>query len=106
VADWSELHYLRGKEFISDTDDPSKTWLETYIHPDDRTRVLAAIDEAIRTKSPFELEHLVIRIDGSLGSTHSRAVPVFDEEGEILECFGPHRTSVNANITKRRSSSC
>jgi two-component sensor histidine kinase len=87
-ADWSEMHHLRGKNFISDTDDTSRTWLETYIHPDDRAKVLAAINEAIRTKSPFEFEHLVIRADGSLGWTHSRAVPVFDEDGEILEWFG------------------
>jgi PAS domain S-box-containing protein len=87
-ADWSEMHYLRGKNFISDTDDTSRTWLETYIHPDDRAKVRAAINEAIRTKSPFELEHLVIRVDGSPGWTHSRAVPVFDEDGEILEWFG------------------
>ena len=87
-ADWSEMHSLRGKNFISDTDDTSRTWLETYIHPDDRAKVLAAINEAIRTKSPFDLEHLVIRVDGSLGWAHSRAVPVFDEDGEILEWFG------------------
>ena len=87
-ADWSEMRHLRGKNFVSDTDDTSRTWLETYIHPDDRGRVLAAIHEAIRTKSPFELEHLVIRVDGSLGWTHSRAVPVFDEDGEIIEWFG------------------
>ena len=37
-ADWSEMHHLRGKNFISDTDDTSRTWLETYIHPDDRPR--------------------------------------------------------------------
>ena len=87
-ADWSEMHSLRGNNFISDTDDTSRTWLETYIHPDDRAKVLTAINEAIRTKSPFELEHLVIRVDGSLGWAHSRAVPVFDEDGEILEWFG------------------
>jgi PAS domain S-box-containing protein len=87
-ADWSEMHSLRGKNFVSDTDDTSRTWLETYIHPDDRAKVLAAINEAIRTKSPFELEHLVIRVDGSMGWAHSRAVPVFDEDGEILEWFG------------------
>jgi two-component sensor histidine kinase/DNA-binding response OmpR family regulator len=87
-ADWREMHHLRGKNFISDTDDTSRTWLETYIHPDDQPKVLAAINEAIRTKSPFELEHVVIRADGSLGWIHSRAVPIFDEDGEILEWFG------------------
>jgi two-component sensor histidine kinase/DNA-binding response OmpR family regulator len=90
-ADWSEMRHLRGKDFIADTNNPSRTWLETYIHPDDQTQVVAAINEAIRTKSPFEFEHAVIRVDGTLGWTHSRAIPVFGEDGEILEWFGAAR---------------
>jgi CheY-like chemotaxis protein len=89
--DWSEMRYLRGKDFLSDTDYPSRTWLETYIHPDDQAQVLAAVQEAIRTKSPFEFEHAVIRVDGTIGWTHSRAIPVFGEDGEILEWFGAAR---------------
>ena len=90
-ADWSEMRHLRGKDFIADTNNPSRTWLETYIHADDQTQVVAAINEAIRTKSPFEFEHAVIRVDGTLGWTHSRAIPVFGEDGEILEWFGAAR---------------
>jgi PAS domain S-box-containing protein len=90
-ADWSEMRHLRGKDFIPDTNNPSTTWLETYIHPNDQPQVLAAINEAVRSKSPFEYEHAVIRVDGTLGWTHSRAVPVFGEDGEILEWFGAAR---------------
>jgi PAS domain S-box-containing protein len=90
-ADWSEMRHLQGKDFVPDTNDPSSTWLETYIHRDDQPQVLAAINEAIRTGSSFEFEHAVIRIDGTLGWTHSRAVPVFGEDGEILEWFGAAR---------------
>ena len=90
-ADWSEMRYLRGKDFLSDSDYPSRTWLETYIHPDDQAQVLAAVQEAIRTKSPFEFEHAIIRVDGTIGWTHSRAIPVFGEDGEILEWFGAAR---------------
>jgi signal transduction histidine kinase/DNA-binding response OmpR family regulator len=96
-ADWSEMRYLRGKDFIPDTNNPSRTWLETYIYPDHRAQVLAAVNEAIHTKSPFELEHAVIRVDGTLGWTHSRAVPVLGEDGEILEWFGAAR-----NISERK----
>jgi two-component sensor histidine kinase len=89
--DWSEMRHLHGKDFIRDTDDPSEAWLETYIHPDDQPQVLTAIDEAIRTKTPFEFEHRVKRLDGTLGWIHSRAVPVWDENGEIIEWFGAAR---------------
>jgi two-component sensor histidine kinase len=33
----------------------------------------------------------VKRLDGSLGWIHSRAVPVFDDDGEIVEWFGAAR---------------
>ena len=90
-ADWSEMRNLQGKEFIRDTNDPNRSWLETYIHPDDQPQVLFAINEAICTKTPFEFEHQVERIDGSQGWLHSRAVPVFAGNGEIVEWFGTAR---------------
>ncbi|WP_441267800.1 response regulator [Bradyrhizobium sp. 215_C5_N1_1] len=95
--DWSEMRNLQGKDSVRDTESPSKTWLETYIHPDDQPQVLSAIDEAIRTKTPFEFEHQVKQIDGTLGWVHSRAVPVFDEDGEIVEWFGSAR-----DVSERR----
>ena len=86
--DWSEMRQLRGRDFIADTDTPSRTWLQRYIHPDDQARVMEAINEAIRTKSGFDLEHRVLRVDGSLGWTCSRAIPLKNENGEIVEWFG------------------
>nr|WP_241471326.1 ATP-binding protein [Natrinema salifodinae] len=95
--DWSEMHHLEGKEFIADTRESTSDWLEKYIHPDDQERVKEAIDEAIRTKSIFELEHQVEQVDGSLGWTFSRAVPMLDEDGEIVEWVG-----MASDITERK----
>ena len=86
--DWSEMRELDGREFIADTGKPRKDWLNEYIHPEDQPLVLRTIREAVRTKSMFELEHRVRRTDGTLGWTNSRAVPLLDENGEILEWFG------------------
>jgi signal transduction histidine kinase len=36
----------------------------------------------------FELEHRVRQVDGTLGWTHSRAIPILDAQGEIIEWFG------------------
>jgi PAS domain S-box-containing protein len=96
-ADWSEMYHLRGREFILDTDSTSRSWLNKYIHPDDQPRVMTIINEAIRTKSIFELEHRVWRVDGSLGWSFSRAVPLLDANGEITEWFGAAR-----DITERK----
>jgi two-component system CheB/CheR fusion protein len=95
--DWSEMRELRGREFLADTESPSRTWLEKYIDPQDQPHVLAAIHEAIRTKSVFALEHRVRRVDGSLGWTSSRAVPLLDEKGEIVEWVG-----TASDITERK----
>jgi PAS domain S-box-containing protein len=95
--DWSEVLYLRGREFIADTETPSRGWLDRYIPPQDQPHVCAAIQEAIRTKRPYGLEHRVLRMDGSLGWTLSRAIPMLDASGEIREWLGTAR-----DITERK----
>jgi PAS domain S-box-containing protein len=95
--DWSEMRQLDGRGFIADTGKPRKDWLNEYIHPDDQPLVLRTIREALRTKSIFELEHRVRRTDGTLGWTYSRAVPLLDVNGEIVEWFG-----AASDVTDRR----
>ena len=95
--DWSEMRHLDGRGFIADTGKPRKDWLNEYIHPDDQPLVLRAIREAVRAKSMFELEHRVRRMDGTLGWTYSRAVPLFEVGGEIVEWFG-----AASDVTDRR----
>ncbi|HXY39589.1 MAG TPA: ATP-binding protein [Vicinamibacteria bacterium] len=95
--DWSEMRHLVGRDFVADTDDPSRSWLQKYIHPDDQPQVLAAVEEAIRTRSVFQMEHRILRVDGSLGWTFSRAVPLLDGNGEILEWFG-----AASDVTERK----
>ena len=86
--DWREMHQLDGRNFLADTLAPKDSWLQEYIDPDDQARVMAVVNEAIRTKSFFEMEHQVRRIDGSLGWIFSHAIPMLDAEGEIVEWFG------------------
>ncbi|HKR47210.1 MAG TPA: ATP-binding protein [Paraburkholderia sp.] len=87
-ADWSEMRFLQGRDFIASSEDASSGWLERYVAPEDRDAVLAHIEFALRNKSKFELEHRVRRLDGTFGWTLSRAIPVLDSHGEIVEWFG------------------
>jgi PAS domain S-box-containing protein len=87
-ADWKEMRQLQGGSFLADTARPNWNWLDEYIHPVDQPRVLEVIEKAVQSGTVFELEHRVQRADGSLGWTASRAVPVRDEEGQIIEWFG------------------
>lgn len=96
-ADWSEMSYVEGREFVSDTLKPSTNWLDKYIHSDDQELVKQAIQRAIESKDVFELEHRVFRVDGSLGWVHSRAIPIFNKKGEIIEWFG-----AASDITRRK----
>lgn len=95
--DWTEMRHLVGRDFIEDTEEASESWLEKYILPEDQPHVMAVIREAIRTKSLFELEHRVLRVDGEVGWTHSRAIPILDDSGEIKEWFG-----MASDITARK----
>jgi PAS domain-containing protein len=95
--EWSEMRLLHGREFLADTLEPDVGWIDRYIHPDDQPRVRATIERCIDERSVFELEHRVIRADGTLGWTHSRAVPILDAEGHILEWFG-----IASDVTPRR----
>jgi len=95
--DWKEMRSLDGKSFLEDTDDPSVAWWDVYIPKDARPRVLETIDNAIKTKSMFDLEHPVIRREGTVAWTHSRAVPMLNEQGEITEWIG-----AASDVTPRR----
>ncbi len=96
--DWRVMHQLDGRGFLNSTSVPNINWLQEYIHPNDQVRVMAVVDEAIRTKRFFQMEHQVLSVDGSLGWTSSHAVPVFDATGEIVEWFG---TASNVTEQKR-----
>jgi PAS domain S-box-containing protein len=97
--DWRHMHFLESKTFLEElhgtgdaseatpTDD-GQSWIERYIPEDERPAVLAAIAKAQADRGVFEFEHRVKRRDGSIGWTHSRAVPLMGEDGQILEWFG------------------
>lgn len=86
--DWEVMYELDGRGFLKSTSAPITGWREHNVHPDDMQMVNGAIEKALLTKSMFELEHRVLRSDGSTGWTISRAVPILNEDGNILEWFG------------------
>ena len=86
--DWSEMQRLQGQSFLADTDSPDHDWLHKYILPDDQQHVMAVIRTAIRERQTFELEHRVVRADGTIGWTYSKAIPLTDTDGEVVEWFG------------------
>ena len=98
-ADWSLMHPLDGRALVPSTDTPLAgwAWLHRNVPADEHARVRQAIGDAIARKALFSLEHRVLRPDGAIGWTLSRAVPMLDAQGTVLEWFG-----AASDITERR----
>ncbi|MBB5645928.1 PAS domain S-box protein [Pedobacter cryoconitis] len=97
-ADWRVMRELDGRGFLKDAKEPTIDWKSNNVHPEDLDKVNAAIDEAIKEKKIFQLEHRVLRVDGTPGWTFSRAVPILDDQDQIIEWFG-----TASDITERKN---
>ncbi|MBM3606321.1 MAG: PAS domain S-box protein [Alphaproteobacteria bacterium] len=91
------IMYPVDSESLERTADPIVDWIDKLIPSESRAHVRAAVDEAIATKSRFELEHPVLFAGDKQRWVLSRAVPVMDAQGTITEWFG-----VGTDITERR----
>ncbi len=86
--DWLEMRELDGRGFLKDADAPTIDWRSANVYPADLDLVNSTIEECIRDKKIFHLEHRVLRADGTTGWTSSKAIPILNEQGEIIEWFG------------------
>jgi PAS domain-containing protein len=85
---WGKMRELVESGFLSDTHNDNRAWRMDYIPSEDQKIVIAAIEEAVRTKTIFNVEHRVRQADGGIRWTRSRAVPVLNDAGEIVEWAG------------------
>jgi two-component system CheB/CheR fusion protein len=99
TPDWSEMRKLGGRGLPAEAEDPRQNWADDYVLSEDLARFRESVAAAIRDKQSFALEHRVRLPDGSIGWILSRAVPIFGEDGEIIEWFG-----TASDITERRRS--
>ncbi len=65
--------------------EPSNT---EYIHPEDRARVEAEMEQAVQTGTPVDIEYRIIRPDGRVRRLHSRAELTADAAGNALRLTG------------------
>ena len=96
--DWSQMLALEGRG-VHGRHQQSEWVVARRLHSPGRSAdVAAAMQEAIAARKMFELEHRVRRVDGTLGWTLSRAVPLFDADGNITEWFG-----AASDVTSRKN---
>jgi PAS domain S-box-containing protein len=86
--DCSVMTQLHGQGFYGSIEKPDKTWLEEYIMPEDRQQIIEMIEDAKRNKSIVELEHRINTSNGEIGWAYTRAVPLLDKAGNIIEWIG------------------
>ena len=60
----------------------------SYVHPDDRERVIQASRDATENGAPYDIEHRVQRPDGRTAWVHERAVVERDADGRPTRLFG------------------
>jgi PAS domain S-box-containing protein len=67
------------------------------VHPEDRQRVLQAIDEASKAGTDYDVEYRQVRPDGSVGWTAGKGRVIFDDGGRPMRMNG-----VCMDITQRK----
>jgi PAS domain S-box-containing protein len=63
-------------------------FVKECIYPEDAAMFEAACTSAIKNISTYDLEHRIVRPDGSVGWVHGRAKPCFDQSGKLIRYFG------------------
>ena len=61
------------------------SWLDEHVHPHDRDHLRAVVRESAGVKTVIELEHRVLRTDGTTAWTVSRAIPLAGRDGQLSE---------------------
>lgn len=71
--------------------------LKNFIHPDDAALLHEVFMKAMETNSNFEMEHRIIRPDGSTRIVYDLAYPYFDKNGVLIRYVGS-----TLDITERK----
>lgn len=87
-ADWEVVQVLVGKDAVERRDIAVGGWLSSRIHPDDRERVMAAVEHAKQSQTPMEIEHRILQSGARSSWVASRVVPILQPDGTVREWVG------------------
>lgn len=101
-VDTQEVHWSEGERQIyglapDDTLPNYAEMLRRSIHPDDAADLHSLFGEALRDGTHYEMEHRIVRPDGTVRLVHDRAQPYFDATGSLVRYVG-----ATVDITERR----
>lgn len=58
------------------------------VHPDDRTAVVNAVNEAVNNHKPYNLEHRIVHPDGTIRMVNEQGEVSYDESGKAIKMIG------------------
>lgn len=65
-----------------------RSFIMAHVHPEDRPRLAALVDEGLRERRGYEAEFRIIRRDGFLRALHTRTRVVVNHEGQVSHVIG------------------
>lgn len=68
------------------------------VHPDDRKSVDKAVNDAVKLKKPYDIDHRVIHPDGQVRYVHEQAEVIFNEDNQPYSMSGTVQ-----DITQRKA---
>ena len=74
------------------------------VHPDDRDMVTAAQEKTLRTGRRYNIDHRIVRPDGSVRVVHQQAGLSFDESGKPARMIGTMQDVTNQSRAKELQS--
>lgn len=87
-----------------DPDDDSPRALPVrvvHIHPEDRDRAVAKVEEAIRTGKPYVHHYRIVTVDGGVREVVGRSRPVIGHDGQVTRVNGTLQDVTDANAAAR-----
>jgi signal transduction histidine kinase len=60
----------------------------SFVHPDDREQVIAALQATIEGKGNFDLENRIVQPNGNIRIIHAQAQLIKNRQGEPVKCIG------------------
>jgi PAS domain S-box-containing protein len=85
---WTEEMYRITGQDRGRFDLPPSLGILDIIHADDRAALETAVEQAIATGTPYEVEARILRPDGTFRYTINRGETITDETGAVIRLFG------------------
>ncbi len=78
--DWSDEIYRIFGLSVQQFDASYEAFIDR-VHPEDRSAVQRAVDDALRNRTPYDIEHRIVHFDGTERIVHERGEVMYDPSG-------------------------